>query len=69
MQNSQMYLVWQDTSLCHVHSSQFSQGHVSAYHLKVAQGGPHDAYMWCELMVPVTQSLSLIVIVRPPSHL
>jgi hypothetical protein len=32
-------------------------------------GGPHEAYVGCELMVPVTPSLCLIVIVRPASHL
>jgi hypothetical protein len=42
---------------------------VSAYHLRVAQGGPHEAYVGCELMVKVALGLCLLVFVRPGSHL
>jgi hypothetical protein len=36
---------------------------------KVTQGGPHEAFVRCELMVKVALSLCLIVFVRPGSHL
>jgi hypothetical protein len=34
-----------------------------------SSGGPHEAYMGCELMVKVALSLCLIVFVWPGSHL
>jgi hypothetical protein len=52
----------------HVHSSHFTRGHVSAYHPKVAQGGPHEAYVGFEL-VKVALRLYLIVFVWPGSDL
>jgi hypothetical protein len=36
---------------------------------KLPRGGPHEAYVGCELRVKVALSLCLIVFVRPGSHL
>jgi hypothetical protein len=40
--------------------------HVSAYHPKVSQGAPHEAYMGFELMVLVALSLYLSLVLPPP---
>jgi hypothetical protein len=62
-------IAYQDTSFCRVHSSHFTRGHVYAYHPKVAQGDPHEAYVGSELMVRVALSPCMTVFVRHGSHL